>query len=87
MWMVAMIWVSNLEDFALEMMTHDHEEADKLLLLHAADVSARNPLTELHIYSHYTDVFLPTIHKCPIFCANTVFKTGRGKQARMIPIR
>ena len=49
--------ISNLEDFAQEMMTHDHEEADKLLLLHAADVSARNSLTELHIYTHYTMYF------------------------------
>ena len=30
--------ISNLEDFAQEMMTHDHGEADTLLLLHAADV-------------------------------------------------
>ena len=37
--------ISNLEDFAQEMMTHDHEEADSLLLLHAADASTRNPLT------------------------------------------
>ena len=49
--------ISNLEDFAQEMMTHDHEEAGKLLLLHAAEVSARNPFTVLHIYSPDTDVF------------------------------
>ena len=41
--------LSNLEDFAQETMTHDHGEADTLLLLHATDVSARNPFTELHI--------------------------------------
>ena len=58
--------ISNLEDFAQEMMTHDHEEAHTLLLLHAADVSTRNPFTELRIYSPYNDVFLLTIHKCPI---------------------
>ena len=94
MWMVAMQWVlyfqqnfSNLEDFAQEMMTHDHEEADTLLLLHAADVSARNPFTELHIYSPDTDVFLLIIHKYPILCENTAFKAGSGKQARTIPIR
>ena len=40
----------NLEDFAQETMTHDHEEADTLLLLHAADdVSARNPFRASHI--------------------------------------
>ena len=69
------------------MMTHDHEEADTLLLLHAADVSARNPFTELHIYSPDTDVFLLIIHKYPILCENTAFKAGSGKQARTIPIR
>ena len=58
--------ISNLEDFAQEMMTHDHEEAHTLLLLHAADVSTRNPFTELRIYSPDNDVFLLTIHKCPI---------------------
>ena len=73
-------------DFAHEMMTHDHEEADTLLLLHAADVSARKPFTEFHIHSPDTDVFLLTNHKYPIICANTAFKTGSGKQARTIPI-
>ena len=68
--------ISNLEDFAQGMRTHDHEEADTLLLLHT-DVSARNPLTQLHIYSPDTDVFLLTIHKYPILCANTAFKTIR----------
>ena len=58
--------ISNLEDFAQEMMTHDHEEAHTLLLLHAADVSTRNPFTEFRIYSPDNDVFLLTIHKCPI---------------------
>ena len=63
------------------------EGADTLLLLHAADVSARNPFTELHIYSPDTDVFLLTIHKYPILCVNTAFKTGSGKRTRTIPIR
>ena len=62
-------------------------EADTLLLLHAADVSARNPFTELHIYSPDTDVFLLTIHKYPILCASTAFKTGSGKHTRTILIR
>ena len=79
--------ISNLEDFVHEMMTHDHEEVDTLLLLHAADVSARSSFTELHIYSPDTDVFLLTIHKYPILCASTAFKTGSGKHTRTILIR
>ena len=43
----------------------------------AADVSARNPFTELHIYSPDIDVFFLTIHKYPILCANIAFKTGK----------
>ena len=68
-------------------MTHDYEEADLLLLLHIADVLARHPFTELHICSPDTDVFLLTIHKYPILCANTAFKTGSRKQTRAILIR
>ena len=77
--------ISNLEDFAQEMITHNHDEVDTLLLLHAADVSARKLFTELHIYSPDTDIFLLTFHK--YLCANTAFKTGSSKQARTIPIR
>ena len=43
--------ISNLEDFAQEMMTHDHEEADTLLL-HAADVSLMYPKKPFHRASH-----------------------------------
>ena len=68
--------ISNFEDFAQEMMTHDHEEADTLLLLHAADISARNSFTELRIYFPDTNVFLLTVQKYPILCANTVSMTG-----------
>ena len=65
-----------MENFAQEMMTHDHEEADTLLLLHAADISARNSFTELRIYFPDTNVFLLTVQKYPILCANTVSMTG-----------
>ena len=79
--------ISSLEDFAQEIKTHDHEEADTLLLFHKTNVSARNPFTKLHIYSPDTDIFLLTIHKYPILCANTAFKTGNGKQVKTIPVR
>ena len=79
--------ISNLEDFAKEMMTHDHKEADTLLLLHVADVSARNRFTEFHICSPDTNVLPLTIHKYPILCANTAVTTSSAKQARTIPIR
>ena len=79
--------ISNLEDFAQEMITHNYE-ADTLLLLHAADVSARNPFTKLLIYSPDTDVFLLTTHRYPVLCANTSFSTSTsGKQVRTIPVR
>ena len=55
--------ISNLKGFAEEMLVHDHEEADTLILLHAADVSTRNPFSELHIYSPDTDVFF-SLYTC-----------------------
>ena len=79
--------VSNLGSFAEEMLVHDHEEADTLILLHAVDVSERNPFSELHIFSPDTDVFLLTVHMYPNLCTNTIFKTGHGENARNIPIR
>ena len=79
--------ISNLEGFAEEMLVHDHEEADTSILLHAADVSTRNPFSELHIYSPDTDVFLLTVYMYPNLCANVVFKTGNNENARNIPIR
>ena len=69
------------------MLVYDHEEADTLILLHAADVSTRNPFSELHIYSPDTDVFLLTVYMYPNLCANVVFKTGNNENARNIPIR
>ena len=79
--------ISNLEDFTKETMTNDHEEADTLLLLHVADVSARNRFTEFHICSPDTNVLPLTIHKYPILCANTAVTTSSAKQVRTIPIR
>ena len=79
--------ISNVEDFAQEIMTYDHEETDTLLLLHTTDVSARISFTELHIYSPDTDIFLLTIQKYSILCANTALKTGSGKQVKTIPVR
>ena len=80
--------ISNLEDFAQEMMTHNHEEADTLLLLHAADVSARTPFTELRIYSPDTDECISSYYsQVSNTLCNTAFKAGSGKQARTIPIR
>ena len=55
--------ILNLKGFAEEMLVHDHEEADTLILLHAADVSTRNPFSELHIYSSDTDVFF-SLYTC-----------------------
>ena len=54
--------ISNLEGFAEEMLVHDHEEADTLILLHAADVLQGTPsrnctsihLTQMSFFSLYT---------------------------------
>jgi hypothetical protein len=71
---------SNLENFPEELHTHDHEEAGTLILLHAINISSRNPFAELHIYSPDTNVFLLTVSKYPDLCTNTVFRTGQGEK-------
>lgn len=40
------------------LMTHSHEEADTLIVLHALDVSRSNRQADLYIFSPDTDVFL-----------------------------
>ena len=41
-----MITVTNLSDFSMELMKHDHEEADTMLVLHTIDVAKQNLFLE-----------------------------------------
>ena len=48
--------ISDLEDFAQEMMTHDHEELDTLPLLHAADYFTCTPLMLMYFFLLFTSI-------------------------------
>ena len=78
---------TNIEKFDRNLLTHTHEEADTLIILHAVDISSHDPFTELYILSPDTDVFLLLVHFYPSLCPMTVFRTGTGNQRRDISIR
>ena len=52
---------------------HMHEEADTLIILHALEVSRRNPFQGLFIIFSDTDVFLLLLHFYQSLCAQTIF--------------
>ena len=58
---------SNMESFPDVMKTHNHEEADMLLILHCFNIERRDPFTTCTVYSPDTDVFLFLIHFYPPF--------------------
>ena len=78
--------VSNLQGYSNNLLTHDHEEADTLILLHALDVCTRDPFSQVDIFSPDTDVFLLLIHKHDSLCADTNFVTGGKEDQKYTPI-
>ena len=68
-------------------MSHDHEEADTLLILHAIDVGKRNPFNQCIIHSPDTDVFLILLHYCNQLPNITLFRTGKGDTLRDISVQ
>ena len=82
-----MVTVTNIPDFDIELMSHDHEEADTLLVLHAIDVAKRDLFTECYVFSPDTDVFLLLIYYCESLPLVTYFRTGRGSDERDINIK
>ena len=53
---------SNIDNYSPELLEHDHEEADTLLIVEAIDVARNDPFTECYIYSPDTDVLVLLIH-------------------------
>lgn len=53
---------SNIDNYSPELLEHDHEEADTLLIVQAIDVARNDPFTECYIYSPDTDVLVLLIH-------------------------
>ena len=57
---------SNIVNYADDMKSHDHEEADTLLILQAINIAKTDPFTECVVYSPDTDVFLLLVHYSPL---------------------
>ena len=53
---------SNTDNYSPELLEHDHEEADTLLIVQAIDVARNDSFTECYIYSPDTDVLVLLIH-------------------------
>ena len=66
--------------------SHDHEEADTLIVLYGVDVAKKNPFQDLVVVSPDTDVLLLLIAFYKSLCANTVFKTGKGNSIRYLDV-
>ena len=58
----AKITETNIPTMSLELMNHDHEETDTLLVLYALDVAKDNPFKECIVLSTDTDVSLLLIY-------------------------
>lgn len=78
---------SNIQDSIEDVATHDHEEADTLIVLHCLNIARQNPFSECTVYSPDTDVFLLLIHHYDMLPQALHFRTGRGKDIRDIDIR
>ena len=68
--------MTNIPGFNAHLLSHNHEEADTLLILHAIDVARSDPFQKLIVQSPDTDVFLLLIYYQRRLCNHTIFKTG-----------
>ena len=66
---------------------HNHEEANTLLILHSIDVATMDPFKEVTIYSPDTDDFLLLVYYQPNLSSKTVFRTDRGQDVRDMEIK
>ena len=78
---------TNLEEFPEYISTHDHEEADTLLILHCWDAARKDPFTMCTVFTPDTDVFLLLVRFYPSLTQSLVFRTGRGNELRDIDVR
>ena len=75
-----------ISDFHIEMLEHNQEEADTIIILHSNDVARKDRSTKLTIVSPDADVFLLLIYFYPNLCTSTIFRTGKKDKARDIDI-
>ena len=67
--------LTNLTDFDQHLRSYCHEEADTGIVLHALDVSKRNPFTDMVISCSDTDVLLILLNYFEDLTSSTIFKT------------
>ena len=79
--------ITNTPKFSTDLINHDHEEADTLLVLHAIDVAKTNPFNECVVVSPDTDVFLLLLHYYEVLAPAILIGTGRGDAERDISIQ
>ena len=77
---------STFVDYDIEMSSHDHEEADTLVILHSMHVSKCYDNPDIHVYAPDTDIFLMLINKCNVLSSFTYFHIGSGTKERIINI-
>ncbi|XP_066928999.1 uncharacterized protein [Clytia hemisphaerica] len=77
--------ISNIQ-LSDDLMRHDHEEADTLIVLHALNVAKNDPFSDCVVVASDTDVFLLLIHYYERLPMSTVFRIGTGDKERDIPI-
>ena len=77
---------TNTENTHSTVNTHDHEEADTLIILHCFEIARDDPFTECVVVSPDTDVFLLLVHHYPELPQKLIFRTGRGEELRNINI-
>ena len=66
---------TNMPDLDPALSNHKQEEADTIIVLHAIDVTRRNPFSDLIISCSDTDVPLILLHYFEDLCSTTVFST------------
>ena len=78
--------IKNIRNLQIDASTHDHEEADTLLILHAYEVVKRIPFSKCVIFSPDTDVFLILIYHYESIPMAIKFWTGKGEKQQYIDI-
>ena len=67
---------ANIQDLDHTLFDHSREEADTSIILHAIDVTQRNPFPDLVIRCSDTDVLLTLLYYFDELCSTTIFSAN-----------
>ena len=67
--------LTNIVDLDDNLRNYNHEEAGTGIVLHALDISKRDPFSELVVFCSDTDVLLILLHYFDKLSSSTIFKT------------